>query len=142
MKEIFPMRLPPHIPPGPVVPGSYQAKILEINGNPSARLCRVVTWNWDTGSPNRVGGDDGDGCEIEKGWEESKVWDSEWWRRLLCRYHNAQRPKYLPGDVFELGSMKGRWYGKDYVRDFFRFFIFRLLTISTTHSSDSKYESF
>ena len=92
-----------------------------MNRNPAARLCRVVTWNWDTGSPNRVGGDGGDGCEIEEGWEESKVWDTEWWRRLLCGDCRAQRPKYLPGDVFKLGSMRGPWYGKEYVRGLFPF---------------------
>lgn len=118
-KEIFPITPPPHLPqaPGPGIVGFTQEDFRELNRSPGARLCRVVTWNWDTGSPNRVGGEDG---EIEEDWEESKVWDTEWWRRLLCRNCNTQRPKYLPGDVFKLGSMGGSWHGKEYVRDLFR----------------------
>jgi hypothetical protein len=99
-KEMFPIRGPPHLPqaPGPGVIGATQEDYKEVNKSPGARLCRVVTWNWDTGSPNQVGGEDGDGTEIDEGWEESKVWDTEWWRRLLCRNYDAKRPKYLPGD--------------------------------------------
>jgi len=66
-------------------------------------------------------GDDEDGdddeIEIGEGWEESKVWDTEWWRRLLCRDRELERPKYLPGNVFKLGSMRGGWHGKEYVSD-------------------------
>ena len=115
-----PLRAPPHLPqgPGPGIVGATQEDYREINRSPGARLCRLVTWDWLTGSPKRVGGEDGDGSEIpEEGWEESKVWDTEWWRRLLCG--QCPRPKYLPGDVFKLGSMRGSWHGKEYVRSLF-----------------------
>ena len=113
------MRAAPHFPlaPGPGIVGATQEDYREVNRSPGARLVRVVTWNWDTGCPNRVGGEDGDGSDIDEGWEESKVWDTEWWRRLLCGQWNGNRPKYLPGDVYKLGCMKGRWHGKEYVRD-------------------------
>lgn len=121
--ELFPLRAPPHLPlaPGPGIVGPTHEDVRELNRSPGARLCRVVTWNWDTGSPNRVGGVDGDGGEIDEGWEESKVWDTEWWRRLLCRHYIAEKPKYPPGDVFKLGSMSGTWHGKEYVRVLFRY---------------------
>ena len=93
---------------------------MEVFRNPAARLCRVVIWNWDSGSPNRVGGEDGDAREIDEDWEESKVWDTEWWRRLLCTSFEGARPKYLPGHVYNLGSMRGSWTGKKYVCDLFR----------------------
>ena len=116
-----PLRAPPHLPlaPGPGIVGETQEDYREINESPGARLCRVVTWNWDTGSPNRVGGEDGDASEIDDDWEESKVWDTEWWRRQLCIHYNTLRPKYLPGNVFLPGSMRGCWAGKRYVRHFF-----------------------
>jgi hypothetical protein len=117
-KEMSPIRAPPHLPqgPGPGIVGVTQEDYREINRSPGARFCRVVTWDWDTGSPKRVGGEEGDGGEIEEeGWEESKVWDSEWWRRLLCHELGGQRPKYLPGDVFKPGSMRGSWHGKEYL---------------------------
>lgn len=122
MKEMFPIRAPPHLPPapGPGIVGLTQEDFREINRSPGARLCRVVTWNWVTGSPNRVGGEDGDASEIDEGWEESKVWDTEWWRRMLCGQYNGKRPKYLPGHVFNLGSMRGCWHGKQYVRHLLR----------------------
>ena len=114
---------PPHLPeaPGPGIVGFTQQDYREAYNSPSARLCRVVTWNWETGAPNRVGGEDGDANEIDEGWEESKVWDTEWWRRLLCHRFSRKRPKYLPGDVFNLGSMRGYWHGKEYVCHLFRF---------------------
>ena len=114
------MRAPPHFPPapGPGIVGPTQEDFRDINT--AARLCTLVTWNWVTGCPNRVGGVDGD-PEIDEGWEQSKVWDTEWWRRLLCRGFNIKRPKHLPGDLFKLGSMKGSWIGKEYVCDLFSF---------------------
>ncbi|KAF8799856.1 hypothetical protein BYT27DRAFT_6848701 [Phlegmacium glaucopus] len=119
-KEMSPTRAPPHLPQGPGegVVGITQEDYREINKNPAARLCRVVRWDWDTGCPRRVGSDGvegSDGDEMEEGWEESKVWDTEWWRRLLCGACTVQRPKYLPGDVFKLGSMRGSWHGKEYL---------------------------
>jgi hypothetical protein len=86
-----------------------------LNKSPGARLCRVVTWDWDTRCLRRVGAADDDDIEIREGWEESKALDTEWWRRLLCGDYNLERPKYLPGDVFKLGSMRGSWHGKEYV---------------------------
>ena len=68
-----------------------------------------------SGCPRRVGAADDDDIEIRGGWEESKTWDTEWWRRLLCGDYNLERPKYLPGDVFKLGSMRESWHGKEYV---------------------------
>lgn len=122
MKEMNPVTIPHHLPeaPGPGIVGLTQQDVREVCNSPSAKLCRVVTWNWDTGSPNRVGGEDGDSNEIDERWEESKVWDTEWWRRLLCRSYNGKRPKYLPGNVFNLGSMRGRWVGKKFVCHLFR----------------------
>lgn len=113
------MRPPPHLPlaPGPGIVGPTQEDFKDINS--AARLCTLVTWNWVTGSPNRVGGVDGD-PEIAEGWEQSKVWDTEWWRRLLCRRFNVKRPKYLPGELYQRGSMKGSWIAKEYVCDLFR----------------------
>jgi hypothetical protein len=119
-KEMIPIRAPPHLPQGPGegVVGITQEDFREINRSPGARLCRVVTWDWDTGSPKRVDGEEGDGNEIDgEGWEESKVWDTEWWRILLCGHCESRRPMHLPGDVFKLGSMSGSWHGKEYVRD-------------------------
>ena len=131
-----PVRAPPHLPqaPGPGIVGVTQEDFREINGSPGARLCRVVTWDWDTGSPKRVGGEEGDGGEIEEeGWEESKVWDTEWWRRLLCRERNRSRPKYLPGNVFKLGSTRGRWHGKEYVCNHFSILLPVYLLLHSSH---------
>jgi hypothetical protein len=140
MKEMVPTRAPPHLPlaPGPGIVGETQQDYREVNQSPGARLCRVVTWNWVTGSPNRV---DGDPCEIDDRWEESKVWDTEWWRRLLCIRCRAKRPKHLPGDVYKLGSMRGCWHGKKYVRHLFSFSS-RLLTTTPQDPAGNLFRHF
>ena len=140
-KEIFPIGIPPHLPqaPGPGIVGITQEDFREVNRSPGARLCRVVTWDWDNGRPKRVGGVVGDGLDIEdEDWEESKVWDTEWWRRLLCRDCELGRPKYLPGDVFKLGSMRGNWHGREYVRFYFiHLFLLLKKPIYSSHKETS-----
>ena len=117
-KELFPIRAPPHLPQAPAdgVTGITQEDFREFNRHPAAKLCRLVSWDWLNGCPIQVGGDDDQ--QIGEGWEESKVWDTEWWRRLLCGDCRLERPKYLPGDFFKFGSMRGSWQGREYVSPF------------------------
>ncbi|KAF8167243.1 hypothetical protein B0H34DRAFT_669736 [Crassisporium funariophilum] len=103
-KEVFPIRIPPHLPEHAPAGGMTRADYGMLNRGATARLCRGARWDWGEGVARN-----GDGREVR---EASREWDEEWWRRCLCSDFRGRRPRFAPGEVYALGSMSGKWQGR------------------------------
>ncbi|KDR85898.1 hypothetical protein GALMADRAFT_218961 [Galerina marginata CBS 339.88] len=124
-RELRSMVIPSHIPAGPGQPQGplTQADYHELNRRKAAELPRGARWDWDRGvavivnaNPDApVGMGMGTSDVIEDEDEESRKWDTTFWRMRLCGDYRAPRPKFAPGEVFKLGSMSGPWQGKIYI---------------------------
>ena len=133
-REVRKIAVPPHLPPvpGPHTIGPTQADYHELNKGKAAPLPRGARWNWTNGCAWGVNfPDDGDetaeeredppGPTIAVGDEESKRWDTVWWRMRLCRHWRDPKPNFAPGDVYKPGAMSGQWKGRIYVCILFSF---------------------
>jgi len=120
-----PIRAPPHLPlaPGPGIIGLTQQDYAELNSTKTAKLLALATWDWDS---NRPVSSDPDAFPLPAGYEDSKRWDTEWWRKSLCTDYRQGKPVFMPGRVYDLGSISGSWQGRLYVRPRC-FFVFRIL---------------
>ncbi|CAA7264935.1 unnamed protein product [Cyclocybe aegerita] len=107
-REVFPIRVPPTMPPGLTV-----EDYAELNRGKAAQLPRGARWDWDVGRARAVNGDGEEVVDEEDG--ESRRWDTEWWRRRLCYDCMAPRPRFTPGLVFTPGCMRGQWQGRIYI---------------------------
>jgi hypothetical protein len=130
-KEIFPITIPPVLPPG-----LRSEDYAEFNRAKAAEVPRGARWDWVRGCAVAVNnarlrnafrpGTIDDFLEFEQllrnevelipdGDEESRRWDEEWWRRILCHDLKALRPKFPPGLVYKPGKLRGTWQGRLYV---------------------------
>ncbi len=85
-----------------------------MNRGKAAVLPRGARWDWDAGHALRVNWEEDDNVEAAET-DESRKWDTLWWRMRLCNHYRAPRPSFEPGAVFDRGSMRGIWKGKIYV---------------------------
>ena len=130
-KEIFPISIPPVLPPG-----LGTQDYAEFNKAKAAQVVRGARWDWNRGcavavNPKKLRNGfaprtTDEFLELEQslrdeleliadGDEESKRWDEEWWRRILCNNLKTRRPKFPPGLVYKPGIFKGTWQGRLYV---------------------------
>lgn len=75
------------------------------------------------------GGDDDDDDAKENrrprradGMDDSRKWDTLWWRMRLCNNIYSPKPRFEAGLVFDPGCMRGSWRGKIYVSDHLSYF--------------------
>lgn len=125
-REIYPFRIPDglpqtraDVPAGVIGPTPTIEDFVELNSFKGAEPPLRVTWDWERGGRvvdgvlcvEGVGeGDDDD--------DDSVRWDSDYWRRMLCRDAWQRLPKWRPGKVYVPGSMDGLWQGRLVVRSF------------------------
>ena len=105
--------VPAHITPPPTL-GPTQEDYHALNRGKAAVLPRGARWDWDAGHALRVNWEEDDNVEAAET-DESRKWDTLWWRMRLCNDYRAPRPSFEPGAVFDRGSMRGIWKGKIYV---------------------------
>ncbi|KAF9478896.1 hypothetical protein BDN70DRAFT_932997 [Pholiota conissans] len=126
--------MPAHVTP-PINLGPTQADYRALNRGKAAPLPRGARWDWEVGRARGVNEDpeadvdDDDGGGVDGGMsrtmrsraqggvdeEESRKWDTLWWRMRLCGDFRAPQPRFAPGAVFERGCMRGMWLGKIYI---------------------------
>ncbi|KAF8893705.1 hypothetical protein CPB84DRAFT_1783210 [Gymnopilus junonius] len=144
-RELRPIAIPQHIPPGPAGLGGVltQADYRELNAAKAADLPRGAIWDWERGvgvgvndpyvpppapaslplapapasltTPPTTTATAAPKDPIPPGDEESRKWDTTFWRMRLCGDFQEPRPKFLPGETFKLGSMSGAWQGRIYI---------------------------
>lgn len=90
-------------------------------GDASSKKHDVIIW--DGNELGETDGDDDDDKEDrrphreESELEDSRRWDTLWWRMRLCNNIYSAKPRFEAGSVYDPGCMRGSWRGKIYVSD-------------------------
>lgn len=62
----------------------------------------------------------------ESDMEDSRKWDTLWWRMRLCNNIYSPKPRFEAGSVYDPGCMRGSWKGKIYVSSYPSWFTYML----------------